>query len=383
MFLKFVCILIIATSVVTSEKRIDYKKMMETIERPKFSITPKEADDFIAGANDILSGINFKNLFLQAFIGSGFDQWDSNLQDNTTTNANGPSTPGTDLTSPMSTGASFTTEKTNSTIQKTTVSQTTVNTQTTNQPLVVSKLCRNQINATGEAISRRELWALAMVDAFGKPQSNILGSIGSPIMWIGDYDECMSIQANTERDQKKYTFKGQFCVASSNVNNIAVLNLGVCVPNSCSKTDVMILLKTTVLPTVYSVSCPEHDRPLDTRATIVLVVCSIFIALLVIGTCYDVIVIQWPSWSKDEDDSNASEIDENTHLINGQAHNTPGLLGKLISSFSVYTNITKILSTTQGAGSLTAINGIRFITMTWVILGHTMIFALQFGVVGK
>lgn len=161
MFLKFVCILIIATSFVTSEKRIDYKKMMETIERPKFSITPKEADDFIAGANDILSGINFKNLFLQAFIESGFDQWDSNLQDNTTTNVNGPSTPGTDLTFPMSTGASFTTEKTNSTIQKTTVSQTTVNTQTTNQPLVVSELCRNQINATGEAISRRELWALA------------------------------------------------------------------------------------------------------------------------------------------------------------------------------------------------------------------------------
>lgn len=36
-------------------------------------------------------------------------------------------------------------------------------------------------------------------------------------------------------------------------------------------------------------------------------------------------MIQWPSWSKDEDDSNASEIDENTHLINGQAHNTPGI----------------------------------------------------------
>ncbi|CAG2189671.1 unnamed protein product [Mytilus edulis] len=270
--------------------------MMETIERPKFSITPKEADDFIAGANDILS-------------------------DNTTTNANGPSTLAQvqPLLCPQGNPLL---EQTNRMIQQTTIYQTTVNTPTTNQPLVVSKLCRNQINATGEAISRRELWALAMVDAFGKPQSNILGSLGSPIMWIGDYDECMSIQANTERDQKKYTFKGQFCVASSNVNNIAVLNLGVCVPNSCSKTDVMILLKTTVLPTVYSVSCPEHDRPLDTRATIVLVVCSIFIAFLVIGTCYDVIAIQWPSWSKEEDDSKSSEIDENTHLINGQTQNT-------------------------------------------------------------
>lgn len=161
MFLKFVFILYIVTSVVTSEKQIDYKKMMETIERPKFSITPKEADDFIAGANGILNGINFKNLFLQSFTNSEFDQWDRNLQDNTTTNANGPSTPGTGPTSPMSTRESFTTEQTNRMIQQTTIYQTTVNTPTTIPPLVVSELCRNQINATGEAILKRELWALA------------------------------------------------------------------------------------------------------------------------------------------------------------------------------------------------------------------------------
>ncbi|CAC5398684.1 unnamed protein product [Mytilus coruscus] len=381
MFLKYVCILNIATSVVMSEIRCDYRKMMENINRPKISITPKEADDFIAEANDILNGINFKNLFLQSFMKSTFDQSDSILQENTTTMANGTSTPHIDSTSPMSTMESLTTEQTKDKTLETTMSQTTLNTPTTNTPLFVSELCRNHTNATGEAISRRELWALAMVDAFGKPQSNILGSLGSPIMWIGDYDECMSIQANTEWDQIKYRFRGQYCVASSNVSNIGVLNLGLCVPNSCSKTDVITLLKTTVLPTVFSVSCPEHDRPFDTRATIVLVVCSIFIAFLVIGTGYDVIIIQWPNWSKGKDDSNASEIDETTHLINEHAQYTPGLLGKLILSFSVYTNITKILSTTQGAGSLTAINGIRFITMTWVILGHTMIFALQFGVV--
>jgi hypothetical protein len=58
------------------------------------------------------------------------------------------------------------------------------------------------------------------------------------------------------------------------------------------------------------------------------------------------------------------------------------MAGKIILSFSIYTNASKILSTQQGAGSLTAINGIRFITMTWVILGHTCIFALNFGTVG-
>ncbi|KAJ8304385.1 hypothetical protein KUTeg_017968 [Tegillarca granosa] len=46
-------------------------------------------------------------------------------------------------------------------------------------------------------------------------------------------------------------------------------------------------------------------------------------------------------------------------------------LEKLIVSFSVYTNGKKLLNTKQSTGTITAINGIRFISMTWVILGHS------------
>ncbi|XP_052090752.1 nose resistant to fluoxetine protein 6-like [Mytilus californianus] len=53
-----------------------------------------------------------------------------------------------------------------------------------------------------------------------------------------------------------------------------------------------------------------------------------------------------------------------------------GFLGKLLLSFSVYTNGAKILSTNHGSGTLTAVNGIRFISMSWVILGHTYAFGL-------
>jgi len=48
-----------------------------------------------------------------------------------------------------------------------------------------------------------------------------------------------------------------------------------------------------------------------------------------------------------------------------------GLVGKLLLSFSCYTNGTKILSTAQGSETLGAINGIRFLSMAWVILGHS------------
>lgn len=59
-----------------------------------------------------------------------------------------------------------------------------------------------------------------------------------------------------------------------------------------------------------------------------------------------------------------------------------GILGQLLLSFSVYTNGSKILSTHQSAGTLTAINGIRFISMTWIILGHTFVFGFMQGSVG-
>ena len=42
-------------------------------------------------------------------------------------------------------------------------------------------------------------------------------------------------------------------------------------------------------------------------------------------------------------------------------------------AFSVYTNGAKLLSTEQTAGSLTCVHGVRFLSMTWVVLGHCFI----------
>ena len=54
-----------------------------------------------------------------------------------------------------------------------------------------------------------------------------------------------------------------------------------------------------------------------------------------------------------------------------------GTWGKVLLSFSVYTNAAKILSTNQPSGTLTAVNGIRFVSMTWVILGHSYGFSIS------
>ena len=51
-----------------------------------------------------------------------------------------------------------------------------------------------------------------------------------------------------------------------------------------------------------------------------------------------------------------------------------GVVPKVFLAFSVYTNGKKILNVEQKGDQIFCIHGIRFVSMTWVILGHTFYF---------
>jgi hypothetical protein len=59
---------------------------------------------------------------------------------------------------------------------------------------------------------------------------------------------------------------------------------------------------------------------------------------------------------------------------------TPSFPIKLCLAFSLYSNFIAIMSTkkTAGSDSLDSLNGIRFISMTWVLLGHCFLFLSQY-----
>eukprot|EP00058_Branchiostoma_floridae_P002589 XP_002588077.1 hypothetical protein BRAFLDRAFT_83078 [Branchiostoma floridae] len=75
-----------------------------------------------------------------------------------------------------------------------------------------------------------------------------------------------------------------------------------------------------------------------------------------------------------------SPSDEKTPLVNkiprdvASAPEGTSMTGRVLLCFSLYTNIGKLLSTKQAPGSIRCLHGIRFISMTWVILGHTYYF---------
>ncbi|KAI8518592.1 hypothetical protein Bbelb_046090 [Branchiostoma belcheri] len=156
---------------------------------------------------------------------------------------------------------------------------------------------------------------------------------------------------------------------------------------------------------------PVAESPPIQGVTIAAIcICSVVLLLNAIGTIYDVIIHQPRLLAiKRQKESEAQEPDlpetlpdDKTFVMNAlPSKETPAaddktpvtntlppketpaakegagthIAGRVLLCFSLYTNIGKLLSTKQAPGSITCLHGIRFISLTWVILAHTYGFA--------
>nr|KAG5692737.1 hypothetical protein BaRGS_033848 [Batillaria attramentaria] len=84
---------------------------------------------------------------------------------------------------------------------------------------------------------------------------------------------------------------------------------------------------------------------------------------MLIGTAVDVIYKLLPMWHTE-----GAEL-----ITNNGSGDMFGFVAKLLMCFSVYTNGAKLLSTKQTGGTLSCVHGVRFFSMTWVVLGHTFL----------
>ncbi|KAK7495799.1 hypothetical protein BaRGS_00013019 [Batillaria attramentaria] len=251
-------------------------------------------------------------------------------------------------------------------------------------------LCVNHTVATLLALFERQSWALQMLDAMGKPSPAILDG---NFNWPGAYDYCHKVRSSNTLPQ----FSGQYCTGQVLLSVSGPfgpgiptpISLGLCVPDTCSAMDVTLLLneaKTALnisLP-VYA-TCTKPEKELDAKAVVAIVICSIILMLMVVGTVLDVLLIQRPKWQVEETThlltNGLMDPDERQPLLSGKLDpkvSSPenGVAMKVFLSFSVYTNGAKLLSTKQASGSLSCIHGIRFLSMTWVVLGHAFLFPL-------
>ncbi|XP_053380236.1 nose resistant to fluoxetine protein 6-like [Mercenaria mercenaria] len=176
----------------------------------------------------------------------------------------------------------------------------------------------------------------------GTPDSDLLDF---HTKWIGNWEECLAVQAIEYENPAEF---GQ----------VAALMIGMCYPDSCSSADATALAKSR--SEYGSIREVNYGHISNRHVTVVTESTPLYIDV-------------------GNQDLKTSDIDHTEQKMKKKASDgkyQPGTLGKLLLSFSVYSNAPKIFNTNQPAGTLTSVNGIRFVSMTWVILGHTYDFGL-------
>ncbi|KAK7095323.1 nose resistant to fluoxetine protein 6-like isoform X2 [Littorina saxatilis] len=268
-----------------------------------------------------------------------------------------------------------------------------------------SELCLNHTAEVIVELLARSGWAMQMLDAMGKPSPGITEG---NIMWPGGYKQCLKVRANTSVPLHPH-FSGQYCTLRVLLGGVAggasaipvQLGIGICAPDSCSSMDLTVLINSVLASfnatqqllktaSVYA-DCVEVKSSLDTKAIVAVVICSIFLFFIVVGTAIDILLVQLPKWRMEDkthsstngySDGYGDQGERLPLLVNPDAVvKTPkiGISTKIFLAFSVYTNGSKLLSTKQTSSSLTCIHGIRFLSMTWVVLGHAFIFPITAG----
>ncbi|XP_071955720.1 nose resistant to fluoxetine protein 6-like [Antedon mediterranea] len=252
-----------------------------------------------------------------------------------------------------------------------------------------STKCRRDLGTFQIDLLKEEHYALMMIDSYGKLPPGLLQ--GDFTYWFGLYDECLN--QSRKIDDEKDNFKAEYCIAGLYGGKTKLPSIGICVPDSCSNSDLMEILgpkKPNSRLFVSYVKCnkvPEYSA----AAIICLIFLSFFGLMIISGTIYDVLK-RWRENGQDgferlaEDHTGENSINgapASSKEMSSHSHQTVkitktsvGLFGNILLCFSLLINGSKILQTKQGEQSLGALNGIRVISLWWVMLGHTYIFAL-------
>ena len=248
-----------------------------------------------------------------------------------------------------------------------------------------------------------------VLDASGRPGPFILGG---NFHITGSFDECLNIEGDLT----------QYCILPviPLVNNtpikfdktIVTFLTEVCLPRSCNTADLEFFVQelnayfiTTSTSDKYSIFyvanstiCQDSKRvPFNAGAIAMIVVCLMFLVLCLVGTAVDIGIkifqslMEKPEFlqrsSQTESDSSDSG-EENTPLPTQSMATLPSTKHihkkvdifvsfekplEFITAFSIIKNLGMIISTKQPPSAITCLNGIRVISMSWIILGHVFI----------
>ncbi|XP_008549691.1 O-acyltransferase like protein-like isoform X1 [Microplitis demolitor] len=229
-----------------------------------------------------------------------------------------------------------------------------------NSNVTVSKKCDVQVQIFMTALKNFEPWALEMFDASSKLPS---GLIRGNLKDLGMYDQCIAVNVT----KNNTIIRGRHCMytAAITLSDATTLplspTLSVCLPSACDKDQVIEKMQMLFdfledffngnKINVTSAVCSVVDNNSWNLGTIITIgVFGILIIFLIICTLCDLFI-------------------RVNHINNVNYFNT-------LSKFSLIVNGQRILNTQVPKDNLPVITGLRFYSMTWIILGHAFIMNL-------
>ena len=228
---------------------------------------------------------------------------------------------------------------------------------------------------------------LTLLDATGKHGAGLLEG---NLYMNGAFDECFDqdYTGYCEATKVNLTFVPSKLPLSWTV--------GLCVPKHCSSHDVSVLINSTMIFKVSedSILCRDSKFPsFSLGAIVMLIVSGIFIVLVIGGTLVHVIYDYMGSFLKevkmkdrpfminDNGLDSGSHASERTPLLTLEVKKPKGKVSPLdfITAFSLYKTVPTLLATKQSPTVITSLNGMRVISMFWVILCHANIWVFMSG----
>ena len=159
--------------------------------------------------------------------------------------------------------------------------------------------------------------------------------------------------------------------------------IGLCVPRYCTGADVALAINFTeiLVASQATITCTNSKMPHMSAGAIVMVaVTMIFLTLVVSGTILDRLLSE-VSCKKDSTDS-INGAEEKLVLLEKEKSKSKSKCSGVspldfVTAFSLFQTIPTLLATKQGPSVITCLNGLRVISMTWVILLHSYMFRLR------
>ncbi|CAF0927550.1 unnamed protein product [Adineta steineri] len=224
--------------------------------------------------------------------------------------------------------------------------------------------CEQDIELILRAAVEKEMWALKILDAWGKPfPSGILKGTLTPT------------------------------ASRSRSSSMASPVLGLCVPSSCDRQTLVSFIHTlfknlsiTQENLVCSSDLPNGQKGLTNGAIATIAILSLLGLLVLVGTIIDLISMLKFNIVHNRIISNNTynhlvDDDDNEITTQSETHRTSKIL--FLAEFSALKSLRRIFTLEQKTNddtndSFLFINGIRVLSLCWIIIGHSLLFNLSY-----